>query len=321
MSELPLGNSRGGSGYGSSPNRTTIETHRQLQAILKSKDKELLELREALESNLWKNSFFLSNKSRDLFWKLVNKCENSNDRVHRMELEFRAHKQEIEMENHDLKRKLEDGQEMIDKLSMEAKQVANLKVGNTKLRDQIANEQKRLQKETSREVYSPKDHQMFQQKVAYYESAFTVLNGRLQTSINEYNKEKSDLHTLIKIKEPMQSRAPTQKATNEMRATEIFYSKNSEYNIEQMLLRFNSVESDSDKFVEMLTLMFGFYRLVTDELETFNERLTLSRDEKIEKEKAERLVVTLTNKNFYSQYIKGLVAEDLKVFEQTAEFL
>jgi hypothetical protein len=184
-----------------------------------------------------------------------------------MELEFRAHKQEIEMENYDLKRKLEDGQEIIDKLSLEAKQVVSLKDSNAKLRLQITKEQSRLQKETAREVYSPKDHSMFLQKVTYYESSFSTLNALLQTSINEYNKEKSDLHTLIKIREPVHSRLPVQKATNEMRATEIFYSKNSEYNIEQMILRFGSVNSDSDKFLEMLNLMSGFYRLVTDELE------------------------------------------------------
>jgi hypothetical protein len=49
------------------------------------------------------------------------------------------------------------------------------------------------------------------------------------------------------------------KIASEYRASEIFYSSNNEYNIDQILLRFNTVSPESSKFLELLNLIKDFY--------------------------------------------------------------
>ena len=249
-----------------------VESKYQLQEILRARENEVEELRAALLKNFHKEKFYLPGKSREQFWKMINKVENSNERAQKMELEFKSQKRDLLMENADLKRQYEDKLLRIGELEKGVKKVEIIKKDNEKLNKKIEAHKKLVAAEQSTQLYDENDYQIYKEKTEYYETAFGKYERGLKTSMHSYEAKKDLLQKIIKMQEPNMNKKNAPKVANEMRATEIFYSMNSEYNIEQILLRFDTILVDSDKFVELLTLIDGFYRLVKDELDRLNEK-------------------------------------------------
>ena len=297
-----------------------IDNNRELKVILKARERENKELKEALDNNSFTPALFLNNKSRDNFWSIVNQSDTENDRVLRMELQFRATQRDLEYEIKNMTTKYDDSILRIRELESKIAGTDVLKTENTKLKNALEKLNRKFEKEHAKQYYLQKQIDVYQEKVFYYENSFTHLEGFLRGSMNDYENENEKLKKRIKSLQPNMAKRGLNRIAHEMRATEIFYSKNSEYNIEQILQRLNSVNVDSDKFVEQLGLVSGFYRLVCEELDVLKEKISMTKDDKLEKDKAEKLISALTNKEFYTHYVKGLNSLDPKVFTQTMEF-
>jgi hypothetical protein len=59
------------------------------------------------------------------------------------------------------------------------------------------------------------------------------------------------------------------------------------------LLRFNTITVDSEKYLELLSLITDFYKIVTEEIDNLKEKVILTKEEKIEKIKSEKLKASI----------------------------
>lgn len=115
--------------------------------------------------------------------------------------------------------------------------------------------------------YSIRERDILKEKVQFYEQNFAELEKFFRKSVNQYNSERRKLTERINaMVKTSTKKKGLLKIASEYRASEIFYSSNNEYNIDQLLLRFNTVSPESSKFLELLNLIRDFYQIVQLEL-------------------------------------------------------
>lgn len=144
--------------------------------------------------------------------------------------------------------------------------------------------------------YSTRERDILKEKVEFYESNFNELEKFFQKSVRQYQSERRKLtERIAAMSKTNKKKTGLLKISSQFRATEIFYSKNNEYNIDQIILRFNTVSPESSKFLDLLNLIRDFYNLVKKEMKELEGKVVLTNQEIIEKRKVENLLRLLTS--------------------------
>lgn len=174
----------------------------------------------------------------------------------------------------------------------------------------------------SKAHYSIRERDILKEKVLFYEQNFAELENFFRKSVNQYNSERRKLTERINamVKTSVKKKGLL-KIASEYRASEIFYSSNNEYNIDQILLRFNTVSPESSKFLELLNLIKDFYQIVQLELAELQSKIMLTNQEIIEKRKVEKLLAMVMSSKMCANYIRGIKSKDFDVFTTSVIFI
>lgn len=290
--------------------------------LIKTKDVELAHLRKSLDKQAFDPSIFLNSKIRDLFWDKIKSAEvfssEKYDKISKFQAEIQRNLHTIGERDNKIKM-LED--ELLD--------ISLLKEENSKMKGKIQELEQDLKIRTRKEEeqHSKNHHlsrvnEILQVKVDEYERRIDDVEKHYIVEKEEYERERKNLSKRIQQMTVKRSTKKTLvKITSEFRASEVFYSGNNQINIEQIIMRFSSVPSESVKYSELLNLVKEFHCLVQEELEEINNKGVVNKEDKIEKEKVESLLNILTSDKMCNNYIKGLLSKDLNVFKNTIEFL
>lgn len=290
--------------------------------MIKTKDVELNHLRKSMEKQSFDPSIFLNTKIRDLFWDKVRTSEHFS--AERMEL---MSKMQTEVQK-SLKIIGEKEKEIVA-LEEERNRFSDLKNANDQLQGKIQELENDLRSRRKKEesLHSQNHHmtrtnEILKMKVDEYERRIDMVEKHFIEEKEEYGKERKRLSKRI---QQMTSQRSNKKAilkiTSEFRASEVFYSNNNKDNIENIILRFNTVSAESTKYIELLTLVREFHQLVLQEIKEINEKGVINKEDRIEKDKVEGMLALLTSQKMCNNYIKGLLSKDLHVFKFTIEFL
>jgi len=138
----------------------------------------------------------------------------------------------------------------------------------------------------------------------------------------EYEKERKDLSARIqKLTVKRYTAKNSLKLTVEFKASEVFYAGNNQQNLEQLILRFNTVSAENAKYVELIELLSQFHALVAEELSQINEKGVINQADREERDKVQQLLEQLMSDKMCKNYIKGLLSKDIAIFKKTIEFL
>ena len=319
MNESSNDKDKNGNGDGSDYDKLSKQ---DLIRLIKTKDVELNHLRKSLEKQSFDPSIFLNTKIRDLFWDKIRTSEDFS--AEKMDL---MSKMQTEAEK---KIKIIGEKEKeITNLEEEKNRLSDLKSVNDQLQGKVQELENDLKVRRKKEeaIHSKNHHllranEILQMKVDEYERRIDIVEKYFIEEKEEYTKERKRLSRRI---QQMTSQRSNKKAvlkiTTEFRASEVFYSNTNKDNIEQIILRFNTVSAESAKYIELLTLVKEFHQLVLQELKEINEKGVINKEDRIEKDKVESMLSLLTSEKMCSNYIKGLLSKEIHVFKFTIEFL
>ena len=290
--------------------------------LIKTRDVELHHNRKTLEKNAFDPSIFLNTKIRDLFWDKIRNCEQFTAEKFDMTSKFQTEAEKNA-------KIIAEKNKMIFMLQKENEDNFNFKEKNDELVGKITNLEEELKEKKKREEeFHSKNHhltranEILQMKVDEYERRIDTVEKHFMDEKEEYARERKKLAKRI---QQMSSERSYKKAilkiTTEFRASEIFYSNTNEYNIDQIILRFNTLSADTVKYNEMLQLVSQFHELVCHELDIINLKGVVNKEDRIERDKQENLLLKLTSEKMCKNYTKGLLAKDLIIFKNTIEFL
>ena len=242
-----------------------------------------------------------------------------------MELGYRNNFQGLENENILMKRQIEELDQQIEK---HEKFNDGLRV-ETHLNDELQNELESLRRnfnyEKAKQYYNKRKFMIYEEKSTFFQQTFNNLELFLKGSINDYvnqaNGQQNRIDDLQSNGIDNKKSTCLEKVTSEFKKTEIFHSRESENNITDIFKKFSSSDINSEKFTELMILLFGFYNLVYSQLQNLKGKTSNNREEQTEKSKAEKLISSLTSKIFYKSYVKGLLSKENRVFELTLDFL
>jgi hypothetical protein len=288
-------------------NPESHENRRKLKLLIAARDREIKELKEALDLNQFSPAYFIINKTGDAFWNIINKGENVNDRIHRLELDYRDKFKTIEAENVDLKSKILKNEKTLTDLKKITSELSIENALHLELQYELEKLRRDLHQQKSKQYYQKHEFLISSEKVDFYQLTFDKFEGFLKGSINDYENERASLsNRQDKLKGLAGPGSCLEQVAGNFKKTEIFYSKDAEHNIEQLFTRFNTIPVDSEKFIEMLELLTGFYGVVDSDLKRIGDAETLQKEDKMEKIKASKLMNTFTSGDFYRHYVKGL---------------
>ena len=181
---------------------------------------------------------------------------------------------------------------------------------------------KKVEELHSKNHHLVRANEILQMKVDEYERRIDNVEKHFIDEKEEYARERKKLQKKVRDMTIKRSyKKAVLKITSEFKASEVFYSNNNQYNIEQIILRFNTVAAESAKYVELLNLVREFHQLVVQELKDLNDKGVINKEDRIDKDKIEGLLELLTSDKMCNNYIKGLLSKDLGVFKATIEFL
>ena len=177
--------------------------------------------------------------------------------------------------------------------------------------------------------YYAREQVILDEKKEFYEKNFLDLERSFKEAIIDYQKERRKLTERINhltvnanLKERRKHKGLL-RIVSEYRSTQIFYSSNSEYNLDRIVLRFDTVASDPKKYLEILDLVKNFYVMVQNEKDFLEKKSAenLSKKEKIELKKCQQLLGTLGSKKMYRNYFRGLRSPDEHIFDACIDFI
>lgn len=289
---------------------------------IKTRDVELNHMRKTHEKNAFDPSIFLNSRIRDIFWDKVKNCEQYSAEKFEMKSKYQS-----EAEKHI--QLLAEKNQMLTQLQKEAETFTDYRNENANLQMKIMQLEKELRDKSRREeeLHSQNHHltranEILQMKVDEYERRIDKVEKHFIEEKEEYARERKKLAKRMQKKTAERSyKRALLKITSEFKASEIFYSNNSQYNIEQIILRFNTLSAESTKYSEMLELIGQFHELVLQELKEIKEKGVVNKEDRIEKDKVENLLSLLTSSKMCNNYAKGLLSKELSVFKNTIEFL
>lgn len=293
-----------------------------LVKLLKNRDIELTQLKQSQIRDAFSPAAFLQDYMREEFWDKIRVSESfSSDRYEMMsQFQSQAQKQQ---------RSIQEKDQKINQLVKVVEEEGGFKAKLVDSNIQINNLQQEVEKNRSlyedyhaKTHYSVRERDILKEKVEFYESNFNELEKFFQKSVRQYQSERRKLtERIATMSKTNKKKTGLLKIASEFRATEIFYSKDNEYNIDQIILRFNTVSPESQKFLDLLNLIKDFYNLVKLEMKELELKVVLTNQEIIEKRKVEKLLKLLTSSKMCGNYTKGLKAHDYDVFTNTVSFI
>jgi hypothetical protein len=290
--------------------------------LIKTKDVELLHLRKSLEKQSFDPSVFLNTKIRDIFWDKVKNCESFSSEKYELMSKFQTETQrnfqtigEKDSKIATLLRTVEGNEELMKKNELLEKKIDSM---NREFSDKGT----RLNDLHSENHYLQREIAILKEKVNFYEGKVEKVESYFAKEKDEYEAERKKLSKRIaQLTNKRSTKKAILKITSEFKASEIFYSNNNQYNIEQIVLRLNTVNAESTKYVELLTLVKEFHVLITEELREIEARGVVNKDDRLERDKLDSLLVLLASDRMCNNYIKGLNCKDQTVFKTTIDFL
>jgi len=284
-------------------------------------EEELKNIKEGETATAFNPAIFLKDSIREKFWEMIIKNQHFSaekyellNQIETLKTNSKIEQKRSEIQINELIKQVEELRGYKDEHFAGSQVIQQLH--KDLLRKEENYEKFHLQK------YSlEKENEILKDLVSTYEKRITEVEDFYRKSRRDYEMQREELKKKVEKLDTRQSKKTGLiRIAGEFRATEIFYSKNTEYNLDQLILRFKTVSPDGSKFVQMLDLISDFFSLVISEKKMIEEKSLLSKVDRAEVQKMEHLHNSLMKDDICETAIKGLHQPSNANFLKTINF-
>ena len=290
--------------------------------LIKTKEIEVAQLDKALKNLSFDPSIFIAPKVREPFWDRMRVCQEFIGEKRGLETDIQKGVDRFELTKKDKQDKLRQLQKDLTVMKEARADNEALQAKQTDLEEEIRIRDKRIEELHARNHFLNRWNGLLEHKVEEYSTKVELVEKHFKDEQQEYMKERKKLASRVsEMDENNMKGKPLFRICDEFKSSETFYSNTSQSNLDQIVLRFNTVKAESIKFVELLNLVQEFHKLVLKDLDELTSKGALNREDRIERDKVAHLLEQLSSERMCHNYIKGLLSKDITVFKKTIEFL